>query len=75
MIAGKHLPKTFQLSSMEEILELDLTQLKKNNEVLWIDIDTPSKHDLDQIEVKFGLHPLTTEDVLEGNKVVENTLS
>lgn len=47
------------LSSVEESLSY-----KDNNHISWINIDGLRKHDVDVVSEKYGIHPLTAEDIL-----------
>ncbi len=69
LLAGRGIEGIFRDSSLPELLELDLELMKQKNEVIWIDIDSPSQQDLQQLEKKFGLHPITTEDLIQGNNM------
>src|SRR4051812_9794303 len=47
--------------------DLDLVSglLEGDCEVVWVDIDEPSKDDLQQLADELGLHPLSVEDALD----------
>eukprot|EP01117_Protostelium_nocturnum_P004934 TRINITY_DN1788_c0_g1_i3.p1 TRINITY_DN1788_c0_g1~~TRINITY_DN1788_c0_g1_i3.p1 ORF type:complete len:387 (+),score=84.23 TRINITY_DN1788_c0_g1_i3:127-1287(+) len=62
VIAGETIENGYQECLMEQVDSLDLSQLKS---ALWIDFNCPSKEDLERLEEKLGLHPLTVEDVRE----------
>eukprot|EP01118_Nematostelium_gracile_P016156 TRINITY_DN662_c0_g1_i1.p1 TRINITY_DN662_c0_g1~~TRINITY_DN662_c0_g1_i1.p1 ORF type:complete len:412 (-),score=104.80 TRINITY_DN662_c0_g1_i1:227-1462(-) len=64
----------WQESSINEILCYDVDIARDSDEVVWFDLDSPSKHDMEIIEDKFDIHPLTTEDILstDGREKVEH---
>lgn len=80
-VCGRHIPNKCKLSSVSEIMNSDLGEKTAEDPLssgfkasfaspdpsspTWVDVQSYSRDDLDLLEKKFGLHPLTTEDIFE----------
>jgi Mg2+ and Co2+ transporter CorA len=58
--------KTNQIEkiSLDELRQMRINLDTPGEHVLWVDIENPTEQDMKVVEAKFGLHPLTTEDIL-----------
>jgi Mg2+ and Co2+ transporter CorA len=50
--------------SLDDLRQMKISLETPGEHVLWVDIENPTEQDMKVVETKFGLHPLTTEDIL-----------
>jgi len=59
--------------TMLDILEYESPAIESDNSIVWFDIDSICKLDMQALEEKFDIHPLTTEDIMsEARDKIEN---
>lgn len=61
---GKNLKGYYVEYSIDKLLRWNHSQKKAKQRNYWVDIESPSEQDMDQLGEKFRFHPLTVEEIL-----------
>jgi len=66
-LIGRHIHNYCIDITVAQLMAIDMQKIRTQNQVIWVDIECATEDDMEAIEEKFALHPLTVEEILNSD--------